>query len=597
MSGLRIGTRGSPLALWQANRVAAAIAECGGPPAELVIIRTSGDRPSERPLAEEGGKRLFVKEIEEALTDGRVDLAIHSAKDLPADRLPGLTVSAVLERADPRDSIVPSADRPSAGSADGLLAAGGIRIGTGSIRRTAQLRHVYPQLDILPIRGNVGTRLRKLDDGDYDALILAAAGLQRLDLAHRIAAHLPFDLCLPAPGQGILAAEYRAGDEPTRGLIAALANRETVAALTAERTLVEALGADCRTPLGAMATVDGGGLRLRVVVAAPDGTQLIRQAGTGSLDDAAGLGRRVAHALLDAGAADLLGRPVGALMDTPLNASGSAPGSAPAGARVSGPESTPHRPLAGRRVLITRPRHQAADFADALRAFGADPVIVPMIRIVPPEDCGPLTRACAGAADFDWIVFTSANGVEALLSRLAGSDRRLGQAKIVAVGPATAERLGQYGVRADVIPQQHRADAAAEELIRNHAVDGARILLPRASLASPELPDALRGAGAAVTDVVAYRTIAVTGTGDTDLAGMLDRGELHVATFTSPSAVRTFVSLLGGPDRARRLLASIAVASIGPVTTRALGDLGLGADIVPAKATVPALAEAIARHQ
>lgn len=593
MSGLRIGTRGSPLALWQANRVAAAIAGCGGPPAELVIIRTSGDRPSERPLAEEGGKRLFVKEIEEALTDGRVDLAIHSAKDLPADRLPGLTVSAVLERADPHDSIVPSADRPSGGSADGLLAAGGIRIGTGSIRRTAQLRHAYPQLDILPIRGNVGTRLRKLDDGDYDALILAAAGLQRLDLAHRIAAHLPFDLCLPAPGQGILAAEYRAGDEPTRGLIAALANRETVAALTAERALVEALGADCRTPLGAMATVDGVGLRLRVVVAAPDGTQLIRQAGAGPLDDAAGLGRRVAHALLEAGAADLLGQPVGALMDAPM----SAPGSAPAGARGSGPESTPHRPLAGRRVLITRPRHQAADFADALRAFGADPVIVPMIRIVPPEDDGPLARACAGAAGFDWIVFTSANGVEALLSRLAGSDRRLGQAKIVAVGPATAARLGQYGVRADIIPKQHRAEAAAEELIRDHDLDGARILLPRASLASPELPDALRGAGATVTDVVAYRTISVTDTGDTDLAGMLDRGELHVVTFTSPSAVRTFVSLLGGPDRAGKLLAGIAVASIGPVTTRALGDLGLGADIVPAKATVPALAEAIARHR
>ncbi len=588
MSGLRIGTRGSPLALWQANRVAAAIAGCGGPPAELVIIRTTGDRPSERPLAEEGGKRLFVKEIEEALADGRVDLAIHSAKDLPADRLPGLTVSAVLERADPHDSIVPSADGPSGGSADGLLATGGIRIGTGSIRRTAQLRHAYPQLDILPIRGNVGTRLRKLDDGDYDALILAAAGLQRLDLAHRIAAHLPFDVCLPAPGQGILAAEYRAGDEPTRDLIAALANRETVAALTAERTLVEALGADCRTPLGAMATVDGGRLRLRVVVAAPDGRQLIRQAGAAPLDDAAGLGQRVAHALLEAGAADLLGRPVGALMG--------APGGAPARARASGPTSTPHLPLAGRRVLITRPRHQAADFADALRAFGADPVIVPMIRIAPPEDDTPLARACSEAAGFDWIVFTSANGVEALLSRLAGADPRLGQAKVVAVGPATAARLGHYGVRADVIPEQHRAEAAAEELIRNHDLDGARILLPRASLASPELPDALRGAGAAVTDVVAYRTIAVTDTGDTDLAGMLDRGELQVVTFTSPSAVRTFVSLLGGPDRARRLLADIAVASIGPVTTRALEDLGLGADIVPAKATVPALAEAIARH-
>ncbi|MYD70090.1 MAG: hydroxymethylbilane synthase [Acidobacteria bacterium] len=560
MSRLRLGTRGSPLALWQANRIAAAIAACGGPPTELVVIRTSGDRPSERPLAEEGGKRLFVKEIEEALLDGRVDLAVHSAKDLPADRLPGLAVAAVLERGDPHDGIVLNADRPAGGSADGILRAGGIRVGTGSIRRTAQLRHAYPELDILPIRGNVGTRLRKLDDGQYDALILAAAGLERLDLAHRIAAHLPFDLCLPAPGQGILAAEYRGDDTATRDVVATLADAGTVAALTAERTLVEALGADCRTPLGAMAAVEGDSLRLRAIVAAPDGSHLIRQAGTGSLDDAAGLGARVARALLEGGAGRLL------------------------------------RPLAGRRVLITRPHHQAADFADALRVLGAEPVIVPMIRIVAPDDDRPLAQACADAASFDWIVFTSANGVEAMLSRLPGRDRRLGDARIVAVGPATAARLAHHGIRTDVIPKQHRAEAAAEELIHNYDLGGARILLPRASLATRELPDALREAGATVTDVTAYRTMAVTDTGDTNLADMLARGALHVVTFTSPSAVRTFVTLLGGSDRAGKLLAGVAVASIGPVTTAALEESGLRADIVPETATVPALAEAIARR-
>ena len=587
MSRLRIGTRGSPLALWQANRVAAAIAESGGPPTELVTIRTSGDRPSERTLAEEGGKRLFVKEIEEALLDGRVDLAVHSAKDLPADRLPGLTVAAVLKRGNPHDSLVLNADRPSGGSADGILRAGGIRVGTGSIRRTAQLRHAYPRLDILPIRGNVGTRLGKLDDGRYDALILAAAGLQRLDLAHRIAAHLPFDLCLPAPGQGILAAEYRGDDEATRGVVATLADANTAAALTAERTLVEALGADCRTPLGAMATVEEDGLRLRVIVASPDGSQLVRHDATGPLDDAAGLGARVAQALVAGGAADLLGRPAGATAGPPIGAPVSRP--APGA-------STARGPLAGQRVLITRPRHQAADFATALRALGADPVIVPMIRIVPPDDDRPLAQACADAASFDWIVFTSANGVEAMLSRLPGPDRRLGDARIVAVGPATAARLNHHGIHTDVIPTQHRAEAAAEELIRNYDLGGARILLPRASLATPELPAALRDAGATVTDVAAYRTMAATDTGDTDLAGMLARGELQVVTFTSPSAVRTFVTLLGGPDRAGKLLAGGAVASIGPVTTGALEEAGLRADIVPATATVPALAEAIARR-
>ncbi len=566
MNRLRIGTRGSPLALWQANRVASAIAARGGPTVELTIIRTSGDRKSERPLAEEGGKRLFVKEIEEALVNGRVDLAIHSAKDLPADRLPGLAVSAVLERGDPHDCIVLPLDRPFRGSAAELLATGaqeaaGFRVGTGSIRRTAQLRHACPQLEIAPIRGNVGTRLRKLDDGKYAALILAAAGLQRLDLAQRIAARLPFDVCLPAPGQGILAAEYRADDMASHDVVAGLVDPGVATALTAERALVEALGADCHTPLGAMATVEGDSLRLRAIVASPDGARLMRQEAAAPLADAAGLGAEVASALLDAGAAQLLGAP-----------------------------------LAGRRVLITRPREQSADFSDALRALGADPVIVPMIRIAPPEDDRPLADACANAATFDWIVFTSANGVDAMMSRLAGRARPLGDARIVAVGPATAARLTQHGIRTDVIPKHHRAEAAGDELLRNHDLDGARILLPRANLATQDLPDTLRSAGADVTDVVAYRTLASIDTGGADLTGMLERGELHVATFTSPSAVRTFVTIVGGADRAQRLLSGVAVASIGPVTSRALEDLGLRAHIVPVRATVSALAEAIGRH-
>ena len=590
MSRLRIGTRGSPLALWQANRVASAIAERGGPTTELIVIRTSGDRLSERPLAKEGGKRLFVKEIEEALASGRVDLAIHSAKDLPASRLPGLSISAVLDRADPHDGIVLPEDRPPGGSAASLLTAAGLRIGTGSIRRTTQLRHAHPQLDIAPIRGNVGTRLRKLDDGNYDALILAAAGLVRLDFAHRIAALLPFDLCLPAPGQGILAAEYRTDDALTRDVIATLVEPDAAATLTAERTLVETLGADCHTPLGAIATVEGGTLQLRALVAAPDGTRVARQRAAGPVDSAAALGARVAQALLEDGASHLLGGP-------------RAPG-APVDARVSGPALNaatprPHperRPLAGRRVLITRPHDQAAAFADALRALGADPLIVPMIRIAPPEDDRPLAGACANAAAFDWIVFTSANGVDAVMSRLADRDRPPGGARIVAVGPATAARLDLYGVRADIVPAQHRAEAAVEELVGGQDVKGARILLPRASLATPELPGALRAAGAEVTDLVAYRTIAVTGTGDVDLVGMLGRGALHVVTFTSPSAVRTFVTLLGGPHPAARLVANAAVASIGPVTTRAIEDLGLRADIVPGESTVPALADAIAGY-
>ncbi len=308
MRRLQIGTRGSPLARWQAEAVASAIAAVGGPAAELVLIRTSGDRLARRPISGAGGKRLFVKEIEEALVDERVDLAVHSAKDLPRERLPGLRVQAVLPREDARDAVV--ARRSFAQAAvdpDSLFAPDRApRVGTGSVRRTSQLRYAYPHLDIAPIRGNVGTRLDKLETDGFDLLVLATAGLVRLDLAARIAVRLPFDLCLPAPGQGIVCAEYRSGDAEMQALLALIADRDASAALEAERALVTALGADCQVPLGGVTTVTGDHLLLRGIVASPDGARLVRHESRGSAAAPAALGAEVAAGLLTAGAGPLL---------------------------------------------------------------------------------------------------------------------------------------------------------------------------------------------------------------------------------------------------------------------------------------------------
>ena len=308
MRRLRIGTRGSPLARWQAEAVAGALLRAGAPAAELVLIRTSGDRLSSKPISSAGGKRLFVKEIEEALIDGRVDLAVHSAKDLPAERLAGLSVQAVLPREDARDAVVAprSCERPAADAAAIFAPDRAPRVGTGSVRRTAQLRHAYPHLEVAPIRGNVGTRLDKLEAGGFDLLVLAAAGLVRLNLAARIAVRLPFDICVPAPGQGIVCAEHRGDDGEMRDLLSAIADREASAALEAERTLVTALGADCQVPLGAVTTVAGSDLFLRGVVASPDGAGLVRHEASGSLAGAADLGARVAAGLLAGGAGPLL---------------------------------------------------------------------------------------------------------------------------------------------------------------------------------------------------------------------------------------------------------------------------------------------------
>ena len=309
MTVFRIGTRGSPLALWQAHAVGAAIARTGGPPTALVTIKTSGDRLASAALSQIGGKRLFVKEIEDALLSRAVDVAVHSAKDLPADLPRGLIVAAALPRTDPRDALVlPEGYSPEAAEDPAAIVTrlGSPRVGTGSIRRISQLAHAYPDARFEPIRGNVGTRLRKLDEGSYDLLVLAAAGLIRLDLAARITARLPTDVCMPAPGQGIVAIESRADDARTAAVLAAMGDGEALLALRAERAFLAALGGGCQVPVGGLATVDGDSLELHGVVAEPDGSRVLRRRARGDVGAPVALGDRVARDLMADGADGIL---------------------------------------------------------------------------------------------------------------------------------------------------------------------------------------------------------------------------------------------------------------------------------------------------
>jgi hydroxymethylbilane synthase len=308
---LRLGTRGSQLALWQANTVAARIAASGGPPCRIIVIKTSGDRLHDAPLSEVGGKRLFVKEIEDALLHREIDLAVHSSKDMPA-RLPeGLAIAAVLPREDPLDAVVlPVRVQGSAvTSIDDLIGVLGQSpsIGTGSVRRVAQLTRLFPGADFQPIRGNLDTRLRKLDEGAHHALILAAAGLRRLGFASRISFALPVDACVPAPGQGIVAIEVRADDAGVRRTLAGIDDAAAAAALTAERALVEALGGGCQTPIGALASPeDGDTLSLVAAVVAVDGSRAVRGHLRGTRAEAAALGARLGAQLIADGADGIL---------------------------------------------------------------------------------------------------------------------------------------------------------------------------------------------------------------------------------------------------------------------------------------------------
>ena len=311
MKELRIGTRGSQLALWQANAVAERIAAAGGPPCRIMVISTSGDRLQDAPLSQVGGKRLFVKEIEDALLRNEIDLAVHSSKDMPAILPDGLVIAGVLPREDPRDAVVlPEGRQPAAmGSVDELVAALGQTpsIGTGSVRRIAQLTRLFPGAQFKAIRGNLDTRLRKLDEGAHDALVLAAAGLRRLGFADRISYALPAAACVPAPGQGIVAVEIRGDDARTREFVSGLDDPAAGAALAAERALVETLGGGCQTPVGALATlIDDDTIELVAAVIALDGSRAVRERGVGPRSDAAALGARVGAALLAQGADQIL---------------------------------------------------------------------------------------------------------------------------------------------------------------------------------------------------------------------------------------------------------------------------------------------------
>lgn len=298
---LVIATRASQLALWQAEHVrgllAALYPSCD---VELLTLTTRGDQILDRSLSKIGGKGLFIKELEIALLDGRADLAAHSLKDVPVDMQPPFTLPAILAREDFRDALVSNA----VGSLAELPA--GAVVGTSSLRREAQIRARYPALRVEPLRGNVGTRLAKLDRGDYAAIVLAAAGLKRLGLAQRIRAYLSADDSLPAAGQGAIAIEALGRRRDLAQWLAPLASATTTACALAERAVSRMLGGSCQVPLAALAEVLDGNLTVRALVARPDGSQVIRARASGPVAEAEHLGELAATELLGKGARDIL---------------------------------------------------------------------------------------------------------------------------------------------------------------------------------------------------------------------------------------------------------------------------------------------------
>jgi hydroxymethylbilane synthase len=564
-----VGTRASKLALWQTRRILEMLRSAWGDVQfETRHFTTKGDKALDRPLPEIGGKGLFTEELENALRLGEIDAAVHSLKDLPVENAPGLTLGAIAERAPADDCLVARNGWTLQTLPEGAV------VGTSSIRRRAQLLAVRPDLDLRSIRGNVETRVNKVAEGLFDAAVMARAGLERLGLADRITDRIGFDEVLPAPGQGALAVQCRAGDAEVMPMLAAIDDAGVRAAVTAERTFLEGLGGGCSAPVGAFATTDRSAppwdLEMKGVVGSPDGSRMIRLSGRGN--DPVALGDATAREALDRGAGEILAQ-VG-----------------PAAEQLLQPQE---RSLRGRRIVVTRSRGQSAAFCRKLEAAGAQPVEVPVVRIVPVADSKPLREVLSNLSGYDWAVFTSVNGVEHCWEVVA--DGGMASAifegvKVAAVGSATAAALVQRGVPVDFVPERFVGEDVARGL---QDVAGKRICLLRAKLAGSELPELLRARGAVVDDVAVYENVAEEI--EPDCVAELMRG-VDAVTFTSGSTARNFAAAMGRHRGLAGMLANLPCACIGPVTAGVARDLKLRVAVVADVHTTDGLLDALVAY-
>lgn len=531
---LKIGTRTSKLALWQTHHIIKRLQEAW-PSLECHVehIVTKGDKTLDKALPEIGGKGLFTAELESALRNGEIDIAIHSLKDLPVEDAPGLTLGAITSRADVRDGLVAR----NGWTLDSLPQ--GAVVGTSSVRRQAQLLAQRPDLQVRPIRGNVDTRIRKVKAGEYDAAILAAAGMKRLGLTDMVTEWLDLKLMLPAPGQGALAVQCRAGDERTMALLEAVNDPDVRRAITAERAFLNGLGGGCSAPVGAHATILDSQIQLEALIGWPDGKEIYRLSGSG--DDAWKLGMSLAQQAISQGA--------GAILESL--------------AVDRGP-----KPLQGRRIVVTRAQAQAGVLSRKLASLGATPIEVPMIEIAPLLDSEAIEQAIHSLEYYDWVIFTSVNGVEMFWDLMSRSGLSLANNKVATVGPATAGALIERGVQPDFTPEEFVGEAVAAGM---GELSGCRILLPRAKIGRKELPELLRSRGAVVDDVPIYDTLPATISSESRV--QLDLG-VDMVTFTSSSTVRNWVAAGGASKKA------YSVACIGPVTAAAAEELGLAPDVV-----------------
>lgn len=558
---LRFGTRGSALAMVQTTLVTDLLRRLAPEiSVETTVIASEGDLDQVSPLSAIGGRGVFTNALERAIAAGQVDAAVHSAKDLPTSLPADLPLVAFPHRGDPRDVLVSRHE-----TTLDFLPPNPV-IGTSSRRRAMQVLRMRPDARIENLRGNIDTRLRKSESDAYDAIVLAAAGLERMGWADRVSQVFSVEEMVPSPGQGAIAVQAAKGCSYVP-FLTRLGDPEVALAVQIERAFLAAIGAGCTWPIGAYAARDGGVMRLIAILSDDSGDDVAFS------DEPLPLGDELLQA-----------REIALRMKQSL------------GSTANPTLWQGYGELRGARIAVTRPVGQAGQLMEALAARGALPLPLPTIRVAPVEDTRQIDAAlrAVSSGKYDWMLFTSANAVHVVGERLRVlriNVAELSGIQVAAVGNATAAALGAIGLPVSVKP----ATATGEELgaaLQRHDLSGARMLFPRSAIGSDHLPASLRAAGALVDVVDAYCTLPEEAL-DPEVLCQLRRGEVDAIAFSSPSSVDNLLTMLGDE---RSVVSPIPVVCAGPVTAQAARQAGLLVAAVSDDPGATAIAEAFVAH-
>ena len=475
MKLIRIATRNSPLALWQANYIEQRLLEEHQElTVEIVGMTTKGDQLLDRSLATVGGKGLFLKELESSLLKNETDIAVHSMKDVPVHLPEGLEISVVCDREDPRDAFISNNYQNLYALPKGAI------VGTSSLRRVSQLKKSFPELEFIELRGNVNTRLAKLDDGDYDAIILAAAGLIRLNLVDRIKQYISPELCIPAVGQGIVGIECRSDDEKTKQLIAPLHSQISALALAAERAMNAALEGGCQLPVAGFAEIDKGKIRLRGMVGHADGSECLytdSEIKKISLDSATKLGRNAAKELLHQGAGEIL-------------------------SALTTKAKEAQMPI----VILTREEKYVGKTRELLKSLDYLPKHIEALTVEPKYD-DEVLNIFDNIDQFTDILFVSRNAVEFSVQKLKEHSDVLKSKRIMAVGSETAKQLFGYGIDA-LFPEVGHGAEALLNVEQLQELAGRKILIVRGKYGLDWPAEEMKKRGAEVISALCYQQVA-----------------------------------------------------------------------------------------